>query len=57
VIAEFVKKRCPGVKIITYKQKVQEIPFKEYMKFPIIIGGLDNVEARKYLNHIAFLLN
>jgi ubiquitin-activating enzyme E1 C len=43
VIAEFVKNRCPGVKITTYKKKVQEIPFSEYTKFPIIIGGLDNV--------------
>ena len=57
VVAEFVQRRCPGVKITTYKKRVQEIPFNEYTKFPIIIGGLDNVEARKYLNKIVFLLN
>ena len=57
VVADFVKRRCPGVKITTYKKKVQEIPYQEYTKFPIIIGGLDNVEARKYLNKIVFLLN
>ena len=56
-MAAFVQKRCPGVKITTYKKKVQEIPYQEYTKFPIIIGGLDNVEARKYLNKIVFLLN
>ena len=27
VVAEFVHKRCPGVKVTTYKNKVQEIPF------------------------------
>ena len=43
VVAAFVQKRCPGVKITTYKQKVQEIPYQEYTKFPVIIGGLDNV--------------
>ena len=43
VVAEFVQRRCPGVKITTYKKRVQEIAFHEYTKFPIIVGGLDNV--------------
>lgn len=57
VVAEFVKSRCPGVKIVTYKKRVQEIPFNDYRQFPIIVGGLDNIEARKYLNKIVFLIN
>jgi ubiquitin-activating enzyme E1 C len=50
-------KRCPGVKITTHKKKVQEINFSFYQQFSIIIGGLDNVEARKYLNNLVFQLN
>ncbi len=56
-VASFVSKRCPGVKITTYNKCVQEIPFSVYLQFPVIIGGLDNVEARKYLNNIVFLIN
>ncbi len=57
VVAEFVQRRCPGVKIVTYKKRVQQIPFEDYKQFPIILGGLDNVQARKYLNKIVFLIN
>ena len=57
VVAEFVRKRCPGVQITTYKNKVQDLPYSFYTQFPIIVGGLDNVEARKYLNKIVFLIN
>ena len=57
MIAQFVKKRFPGVQITTYRKKVQEIPFSDYLQFPIIVGGLDNVEARKYLNNIVFQIN
>lgn len=56
-VASFVSKRCPGVKITTYNKRVQEIPFSVYLQFPVIVGGLDNVEARKYLNNIVFLIN
>jgi hypothetical protein len=28
-----------------------------FTQFPIIVGGLDNIEARKYLNNIVFLIN
>lgn len=57
VVAEFVMKRCPGVKVIPHKKRIQQLPFKFYEQFNIIIGGLDNIEARKYLNNIAFTLN
>lgn len=56
-VASFIKKRCPGVQITTHKKRVQNIPFSEYLQFPVIIGGLDNVEARKYLNNIVFQIN
>lgn len=57
VVAEFIMKRCPGVKVIPHKKRIQELPFNFYEKFGIIIGGLDNIEARKYLNNIVFSLN
>jgi NEDD8-activating enzyme E1 len=50
-------RRCPGVKVIPHKNRIQELPFSFYEQFNIIIGGLDNVEARKYLNNVAFNLN
>lgn len=31
--------------------------YQFYTQFPIIIGGLDNIEARKYLNKIVFMIN
>jgi ubiquitin-activating enzyme E1 C len=33
------------------------MPFHFYQQFNIIVGGLDNVEARKYLNSIAYQMN
>ena len=56
-VAAFIRRRCPGVSITTHKKKVQELPFSLYEQFPVIIGGLDNVEARRYLNNIVFQLN
>ena len=57
VVAQFVKTRCPGVQIHTYIKRVQEMNYSFYTQFPIIVGGLDNIEARKYLNNIVFLIN
>lgn len=31
--------------------------FSFYTKFNVIIGGLDNVQARKFLNSMVFQLN
>ena len=43
VVAEFVMKRCPGVKITPHTCRVQQLDFSFYTKFNVIIGGLDNV--------------
>lgn len=48
--ADFVKKRVPGVKITPYTDPIQEYGSEFYEYFDVVIGGLDNVEARSWLN-------
>lgn len=50
VAAAFVEKRCPGVKIEYYTQPIQEFEQSFYEQFDVIIAGLDNVEARRWIN-------
>ena len=57
VVAEFIMRRCPGVEVIPHTSKVQDMNNDFYLKFGIVIGGLDNVEARKFLNAMVHQLN
>lgn len=50
VAAEFIQQRCKGVKVTSYNRPIQEFRREWYRNFDIIIAGLDNVEARKWLN-------
>ena len=50
VAAKFVMKRCPGVKISHYTDMIQKFDEEFYKQFLIIIAGLDNIEARRWLN-------
>lgn len=50
--ADFVMKRVRGVKVIPYQCKIQDQPRSFYRQFAIIIAGLDNVEARRWLNKL-----
>ena len=48
--AEFVMKRVPGCKIKWYQTKIQEFGNDFYSDFNCVIAGLDNIEARRWLN-------
>ncbi|CAK84057.1 unnamed protein product (macronuclear) [Paramecium tetraurelia] len=52
VAAEFIMKRIPTCKVIPYTKKIQEFPISFYSEFPVIIAGLDNVEARRWINRV-----
>lgn len=53
VAAEFVKRRVPDCEIIAHTCKIQEKPTEWYQTFDIVIGGLDNVNARIWMNNKA----
>lgn len=50
VAAEFVMKRVGGVTIHAHCQKIQDKSVDFYRQFDLIICGLDNVEARRWIN-------
>lgn len=52
VAAEFIIKRVPGCKVEYSKCYVQEKPPSFYSEFQLVIAGLDNIEARTWINHM-----
>ena len=50
VACEFIKKKYPDINIKPSCKKIQEFTDDFFRQFHIIIGGLDNVEARSYIN-------
>merc|ERR1740130_2365364 len=52
VAAAFVNKRCGhlGVKVTSYVGKIQDYDETFYRKFNLIIAGLDNIPARRWMN-------
>ena len=50
VAAEFVMKRVAGIKVTPYIGKIQDRDETFYKQFNVIVCGLDNIEARRWLN-------
>lgn len=52
VAAEFIKKKYPDIDIKWSNHKVQDLSLTFFKQFSCIIGGLDNMEARLYINKL-----
>jgi ubiquitin-activating enzyme E1 C len=50
VAARFINERCPWMNVKAYHGKIQDQDLSFYKSFHCIISGLDNVEARRWLN-------
>jgi ubiquitin-activating enzyme E1 C len=48
--ANFIMLRVPGVIVTAHTKRVQEEDANFYSKFSVIISGLDNIEARRWIN-------
>lgn len=56
VAAEFVNKRIKRCKVVPHVGKIQDMPLEFYEQFFVFVAGLDNIEARQYLNLITHML-
>ena len=50
VAAAFINRRCPWMRVTAHHGKIQDRDPAFYASFQCIISGLDNVEARRWLN-------
>lgn len=50
--ADFIMKRVPGCVVTPYQGMVQSKDEDFYRQFKLIISGLDNIEARRWLNSV-----
>eukprot|EP00927_Polykrikos_kofoidii_P067937 TRINITY_DN63367_c0_g1_i1.p1 TRINITY_DN63367_c0_g1~~TRINITY_DN63367_c0_g1_i1.p1 ORF type:complete len:486 (-),score=70.09 TRINITY_DN63367_c0_g1_i1:75-1388(-) len=52
VAADFINRRCGhlGVKVTAYVGKIQDHGESFYRQFNLIIAGLDNIDARRWMN-------
>ena len=50
--AAFIKQRVPKCNVIAHCAKIQDFDEEFYAKFKLIISGLDNIEARRWLNSL-----
>lgn len=52
VASAFVQKRIPGCSVKYHNCRIQSFDATFYSKFKVIISGLDNIEARRWLNSL-----
>lgn len=50
VAAAFINERCPWMRVVAHHGMIQDKEPSFYASFNVIISGLDNVEARRWLN-------
>lgn len=50
VAGKFIMNRCPGVTVTSHTKPIQEFSPRWYKQFDVVIAGLDNIEARQWLN-------
>eukprot|EP00804_Cyclotella_cryptica_P029769 CCRYP_020932-RA/>CCRYP_020932-RA protein AED:0.28 eAED:0.28 QI:105/1/1/1/1/1/2/642/306 len=50
VAANFINRRCPWMNVVPYNGKIQDKDADFYRQFKVVISGLDNIEARRWLN-------
>ncbi|GMG23058.1 unnamed protein product [Ambrosiozyma monospora] len=46
----FVRQRVKGVNVIAHCNKIQDFDLDFYRKFQLVVCGLDNIEARRWIN-------
>ena len=56
VAAEFIMSRVPTCKVTPHKKKIQEFDPSFYSQFKVVVSGLDNIEARRWLNSTLYHL-
>ncbi|GKZ00313.1 hypothetical protein MPSEU_000984200 [Mayamaea pseudoterrestris] len=48
--ASFINKRCPWMQVTPHHGKIQDKNIDFYASFSCVLSGLDNIEARRWLN-------
>jgi ubiquitin-activating enzyme E1 C len=48
--AAFINRRCPWMNVTAHRGRIQDKPPSFYGQFRCILSGLDNIEARRWLN-------
>jgi ubiquitin-activating enzyme E1 C len=50
VAADFIRHRCPSLTVTAYTKPLQHFAPRWFTQFDLVIAGLDNIEARQWLN-------